>query len=171
MQKGEEISGAIKHMKRSGALWIVIFAFAAGIIMLIIGSSLKSKGASDEVSQGEGAGKAFEEYKSELEGSIKETCARVLGSGEVYVLLDFRSSGEALYATNTNVSSDGDRREEYVIIGSGSNAAALYIGQRLPELAGIGVVCPSGVSEGVRSRLCSLLASTYGLPLTRISVI
>lgn len=171
MQKGEEISGAIKHMKRSGALWIVIFAFAAGIIMLIIGSNLKKSASDDSISQSESVGDAFEEYKGELESSIKGICSKVLGSGDVYILLDFQSSGQALYATNTNTSSDGDRREEYVIIGSGTNAKALYIGQSLPELAGIGVVCPQNVSDSTKNRLCTLLASTYGLPLTRISVI
>ena len=113
----------------------------------------------------------FYEYKSTLEGSVRGMCQRLVGGGEFYVMLDFETSGEMRYAQNTNTSSDGDIRSEYVVIGSGNNAEALYLGQRFPSLSGIGVVCPSGVTQAQRDEICSLLASAYGLPLTRVCVL
>jgi hypothetical protein len=57
-----------------------------------------------------------------------------------------------------------------VIIGSGSSAHALYLGESLPKLSGIGVVCNTGGSTEKRNELLLLLSNAYGLPMTRIYV-
>ncbi len=159
-------------MKKSGALWIVICAFVAGIIMLIIGSGI-SRTDEDGETRDEHAynTESFEEYKAGLTSSITASCEKLLGTGNIHVLLDFESSGEIIYAQNSNISSDGDKRCEYVIVGSGSNAEALYLGQKFPVLSGIGIICPTGVSQSKKDEISALLASAYGLPLTRIYVI
>ncbi len=168
----KDVSGAVRHMRKSGALWIVICAFAVGIIMLIIGGG-GSKGDQEEepYDQHRYDAESFEKYRQALESSISASCERLIGAGNIHVLLDFESSGEIIYAQNSNVSSDGDMRNEYVIVGSGSNAEALYLGQKFPVLSGIGVICPSGVSQAKKDEISSLLSSAYGLPLTRIYVI
>ncbi len=172
MRTGEEISGAVKHMKKSGALWVVICAFAVGIIALIIGSCLGNEEKKGSERVAEGSKEGFEEYKRGLEEGIMRACEKVTGVGDVFVILDFKSSGETIYATNSNTSSDGGKREEYVIVGSGSNAEALYLGEKLPQLSGIGIVCYGGsISAGQKNEIASLLSSAYGLPLTRIYVI
>lgn len=172
MQRNEEVSGAIKHMKKNGALWIVIFAFAAGIIMLIIGANFKSDDKGNDISDSYAYDeKSFEAYKNELEQNIYGICKKVSGGMEAHILLDFKTSGEIIYAKNSNVSSDGDRRDEYVIVGSGTGAQALYLGQNFPELSGIGVVFSSSASQRIKDEISSLLAAAYGLPLTRIYVI
>lgn len=172
MQKAEAVSGAVRHMRKSGALWIVICAFIAGIIMLIIGGNM-SRDEQDNETYDEHtySTESFETYKQGLTSSITASCEKLLGTGNIYVLLDFESSGEIIYAQNSNISSDGDRKDEYVIVGSGSNAEALYLGQKFPVLSGIGIVCPSGVSQSKKDEISALLASAYGLPLTRIYVI
>ena len=172
IQRADEISGAVRHMKKSGALWIVIFAFAAGIIMLLISGGLKGEGDGEPVPNDYTySADSFEAYKQELSKSIISICSRVSGSGEIYVILDFESSGEVIYAQNSNISSDGDERYEYVVIGSGSNAEALYLGHKLPKLSGIGIVCSGGDDARVRDEISLLLASAYGLSLTRICVV
>ena len=165
--KGEEITGAIKHMKKSGALRIVIFAFAAGIILLLIGSGFFKKDEK-ELSKTT-VNNGFEEYSSYLRESVSSICRSVSGAGEVYVMLNFEDSGELVYAQNKS-GSGGDIRSEYVIVGSGSSASALYLGQKFPRLAGIGVVCLGGGDMRVKDEICSLLSSTFDLPLTRIYV-
>lgn len=171
MQGGTDVTGAVKHMKKSGALWIVIFAFAAGIIMLIIGANFKDSGGDDVgESDYEYDKEDFQEYKSGLEQSISGACRKILGC-EVSVLLDFTDSGEVIYAQNTNTSFGGDKRQEYVIVGSGTSASPLYLGQKFPELSGIGIICSSGVSDAKKDEVCYMLCSAYGLPLTRIYVV
>ena len=172
MQKKEEMSGALRHMRKSGALWIVICAFVVGIIMLIIGSGASKKNQEEEpYDEHKYNTESFETYKQTLASSITASCERLIGAENIYVLLDFESSGEIIYAQNSNTSSDGDRKEEYVIVGSGSNAEALYLGQKFPVLSGIGIICPSGVSQVKKDEISALLSSAYGLPLTRIYVI
>ncbi|MBE6548233.1 MAG: hypothetical protein E7667_05075 [Ruminococcaceae bacterium] len=172
MQRAEDVSGAVRHMKKSGALWIVICAFAVGIILLIIGGSIKDSDDDVEIPDAHVySSENFDAYKSNLANNIKATCRKIIGGGDVVVLLDFSSSGQIVYAQNSNVSSDGDRREEYVIVGNGSNAQALYIGQSFPSLSGIGVVCPSSTPHELREKISGLLSATYGIPLTRIYVI
>ncbi len=168
----KDVSGALKHMRKSGALWIVICAFVVGIIMLMIGGGA-SKNNQDEEPYDEHIRntESFESYKQTLSSSIKASCERLIGVGDIYVLLDFESSGEIIYAQNSNISSDGDRKEEYVIVGSGSNAEALYLGQKFPVLSGIGIICPSSISQSKKDEICALLSSAYGLPMTRIYVI
>ena len=172
MQRAEEVSGAVRHMKKSGALWIVIFAFVAGVIMLIIGSNVNDSNDNDAVS-GEYLydAEGFEIYRSELTRSIEASCCKMLGEEGVCVLLSFESSGEVVYAQNSSISADGDRREEYVIIGSGSNASALYLGQKFPLPSGIGVICPQGTTQYEKDSVAAFLAAAYGLPLTRIYVL
>ena len=62
------------------------------------------------------------------------------------------------------------QKNEYVIIGSGSNAHALYLGESLPKLSGIGIVCNTGDSLTKRNEILSLLSAAYGIPMTRIYV-
>ncbi len=172
MDRGQDISGSVKHMKKSGALWIVLFAFGAGVIMLIIGSIFSDKNRDDESS---GTSytynrEEFEAYRQELGRGIAGVCSKIAGC-EVEVLLNFETSGEVIYAQNTNTSYDGDKRQEYVIIGSGSNEEALYLGQKFPKLSGIGIISSGSISQARRDEICSFLSSAYGLPLTRIYVI
>ncbi len=168
----KDVSGAFRHMRKSGALWIVICAFVVGIIMLIIGSGA-SKNSQDGETYDEHKynTESFEVYKQTLSSSISACCEKLIGAGNIHVLLDFESSGEIIYAQNSNTSSDGDKKCEYVIVGSGSNAEALYLGEKFPVLSGIGIICPSGVSQAKKDEISSLLSSAYGLPLTRIYVI
>ncbi len=168
----KDVSGAVRHMRKSGALWIVICAFVVGIIMLIIGSGAsKNKQEEEPYDEYVRNTESFESYKTSLASSIKISCEKLIGAEDIYVLLDFESSGEIIYAQNSNTSSDGDKKCEYVIVGSGSNAQALYLGQKFPPLSGIGIICPSSVSQAKKDEISSLLASAYGLPLTRIYVI
>ena len=73
-----------------------------------------------------------------------------------------------MYAQNTQFGSS--EKSEYVIIGSGSNAHALYLGESLPRISGIGVVCDTDGNGDKRNELMLLLSSIYGLSLTRVYI-
>ena len=130
---GSEIVGTVSHMKKKGTLWVVIFGLIAGLILLIMGGggffSGDGDGGDEEVDDSEVVD-AFE-YKSYLEGEIREVCRNLCGTNEVYVCVRVGGSGERVYAKDKQYSSGGER-EEYVIIGSGSNAKPLYLGESLP---------------------------------------
>lgn len=167
-----DIMGTFSHMKKRGTLKILLIAFAVGAILLIIGSFVIPDGKEQEES-GDGEGEAligFFEYKDLLEEEIEGLCASVSGVRSVRAVVFFSDVGGSLYAQNTQSGNSGNQKNEYVIIGSGSNAHALYLGESLPRLSGIGVVCDTGGSLSRQNEIVSLLSAAYGLPMTRIYV-
>ena len=169
-QTGSEVKGTISHMKKNGTLWIVIFGFAAGIILLIIGGVGVGEERDDGVQKAEGEiCLDIYEYERLLEADISELCRSVTG-GEVFVAVRLESGVEYVYASNVQTQSGGGTRSEYVIIGSGSSAQALYLCEKPPKISGIGVVCRGGMGEGVRNEISALLSAAYGVSMSRIYV-
>ena len=169
--KQSEIIGTINHMKKKGSLKYLLVALTIGFLLLIIGGAgVFDK--DDEKTDGEVSDsnkyESFYEYKKTLEMEVSAVCESVSGVQNVHVVVFFDGVGESIYAQNSQ--SGSSTKSEYVIIGSGSSSHALYLGEALPKLSGIGVVCKTGGRADVRSELCALLASTYGLSLTRIYV-
>lgn len=167
---GLEAVGAIKHMKKKGSLKIIIIGFLIGVALLIVGGVFfkdGEKGEESDVDRVPAYG-SFSEYKECLRQEIEAVCLRISGVRGVCAVVFFDGAGESIYAENGSYGNG--EKSEYVIIGSGSNAHALYLGESLPEIAGIGVVCDTGGNADLRNEIAALLAATYGLPLTRVYV-
>lgn len=158
-------------MKKKGTLRIVIIGFAVGIALLIAGSfafgSNNGEKSSDSESTAHSA-VSFAEYKEEVRREIEEACLKVRGVNSAHAVVFFDGAGESIYAQNTQTGNT--QKNEYVIIGSGSGSHALYLGESLPIISGIGVVCDTGGSDSVKNEIAALLAAAYGLPLTRVYV-
>ncbi len=164
--------GAFAHMKKSGTLKILILVLSAALILLAVGSifsTREEKGELSDTKEGEGV-IGFFEYKEMLEREIEGICIGVLGVESANAIAFFSEVGGSVYAQNTQSGNMSQDKSEYVIIGSGSNAHALYLGESLPRLSGIGVVCKTGGDETKRNEILLLLSSAYGLPMTRIYV-
>ena len=169
-ETGNTALGAVNHMKKKGILKIVIIGFALGIILLLVGSFFfKDKEEKvDESGQTVSSKENFLDYKQGMRKEIEEICLEIQGVKSARVVVFFDGVGESIYARNFQ--SGSTEKQEYVIIGSGSGAHALYIGESLPPLSGIGVVCDTGGNDGLKNEIAALLAATYGLPLTRVYV-
>ena len=171
MKENAGVTGMVAHMKKSGWLRIVIIGFALGIALLLLGSFAFSEEKERDVGQdaaGEDRQQVFLQYKESMQSEIEGLCMSVSGVRTASAAVFFDGLGESIYAQNTQ--SGNTDKCEYVIIGSGSSAHALYIGESLPRLSGIGVVCDTGDVASVRSEIAALLSATYGLPLTRVYV-
>ena len=169
--KQSEVVGTINHMKRKGSLKVLIILLLIGASLFFIGGlGLFENDDTDSTSTDENVEKysSFYAYKQSLESEVKAICESVSGVQDVRAVVFFDGVGESLYAQN--VQEGGSNKSEYVIIGSGSSSHALYLGEALPEISGIGVVCRTGGSVGAKNELCALLAATYGLSMTRIYV-
>ena len=169
-ERGGEIVGAMHFMKKKGTLKIVVLGFVVGIALLLVGSFAfgEKESAESESANSTDLYATFAEYKETLRREIEEACLRVKGVQSVHAVLYFDGLSESIYAQN--IQSGNTKKEEYVIIGSGSNSHALYLGESLPSLVGIGVICETGNSDGVKNEVAALLSSAYGLPLTRVYV-
>lgn len=167
-----DVIGTVAHMKKNGVLKLLLVALAIGTVLFVIGSFTAEKstddGADDAVSSGESLN-GFFEYKRFVENEIKELCISVDGVSDVSVVAFFDDVGGSIYAQNTQ-SGASVEKSEYVIVGSGSSSHALYIGEGLPSLSGIGVVCRGHMGDNVKNELVALLSGAYGLPMTRVYV-
>ena len=169
-ERTNEIIGAVNYMKKKGKLKLVILGFAVGIAFLLLGSFAfadKDKNKTDDFVS-ENTYEAFLEYKETLRLEIEGLCLSVGGVRNVHAVVFFDGLGESIYAQNTQFGNT--EKKEYVIIGSGSSSHALYLGESLPQLSGIGIVCDTGESENIKNEIAALLAAAYGLPLTRVYV-
>jgi len=167
-----DVLGTVAHMKKNGILKILTVALIAGAILLLIGSFATSDSENDDVNNtlDTNADRIdFYEYKRGLEEEIESLCSTVAGIGYVNAVTFFDEMGGTVYAQNTQ-SNGTQQKNEYVIIGGGSNSHALYIGESLPHLSGIGIACNTGGDISKRNELVALLSAAYGLPMSRIYV-
>ena len=168
---GIEAAQVVNHMKKKGSFKIIILGFIIGVALLLIGSFALPSGkkSAEKTDDAKNTYEEFLAYKETVRREIEELCMSVNGVKSVDAVVFFDGLGESIYATNTQ--SGNSDKIEYVIIGSGSNAHALYLGESLPALVGIGVVCDTGGNAGIKNELAALLSAAYGLPLTRVRVV
>lgn len=169
--RSSDIMGAVTHMKKKGTLKIVIIGFVVGIVLLAVGSLAFGEGNGEKSANNESASQSaisFAEYKESVIREIEEACLKVRGVNTAHAVVFFDGAGESIYAQNTQTGNT--QKNEYVIIGSGSGSHALYLGESLPQISGIGVVCDTGGSDSVKNEIAALLSAAYGLPLTRVYV-
>lgn len=169
-----DIVGTVAHMKKNGSFKYLLIALCIGALLFLVGSLIlgdddKKKENNTDQAPNELIG--FFEYKALLEEEVEEICMGVSGVRKVSAVVFFSEVGGSLYAQNSQSGgATGNQKNEYVIIGSGSSAHALYLGESLPKLSGIGVVCDTGGDLTKRNEILALLSAAYGLPMTRIYV-
>lgn len=148
-------------------LILILAGGILGVILLLLANG-KLIGKEDEpIDNGTepSAQQELVEYQAYLEERIRGLCESVDGVSEVVVAVTLSGNFEEIYATE---SVDGN--EEYVIIGSGANASALYLSRKAPEIAGIGIVCHGGGNANIRQELTSLISAAFHIPSNRIYV-
>lgn len=167
---GSEIIGTVNHMKKNGTFFVVIFGLIAGFILLVLGkgSLFDKDDIQNDTAENISRTDVFE-YKSRIQDEIKELCLQLSGVSDAFVCVRINGGGEIVYATNTQ-NTNGTDREEYVIIGSGSNAEPLYLGERLPEICGIGVILTGNNISSYKNQLEAMLSAAYSVPLTKVYV-
>ena len=157
-------------MKKKGSFKIILIGFILGTALLLIGGFAFGDKENGDVSDNSAtpSSQSLDEYKAQILNEIEGICLGVDGVHSVKAAVYFDGGGESMYALNTQFGSS--EKSEYVIIGSGSNAHALYLGESLPRISGIGVVCDTDGNGDKRNELMLLLSSIYGLPLTRVYI-
>ncbi len=158
------------EMKKNKKLWIIFFLLVVGVILLVVGNSDVFSAARETEEECEHQEKLnIDDYERALEEDISGFCKGLAGVDSVSVSVRLAGSSESIYAQNSQNGSGADR-DEYVIIGSGSSSHPIYIGERSPEILGVGVIIFSRGSEVTKTEAEALLSSAYGVPLNRIYV-
>ena len=112
----------------------------------------------------------LEQYISDLEESITRLCSNVSGVSDVRVAVTLESGFEYVYATDSRTRPDGAVEIKYITIGSGSSEVAVYITEKLPEIAGIGIVCRGGSDPAIQQKLLALISAAYNVKTNKIYI-
>lgn len=104
---------------------------------------------------------AAEEYRQALEEEITAVCGSVKGTGEVRVLLTLATTEIAVYEKNQSGES------ETVALSGGDGMLLSY---RMPEIAGVSVVCKGGADPTVRQELTALLCKALDLSAAAVHI-
>lgn len=148
-------------------VWLIVIGALCGMLLLVFGSGIGTTRKNDAAPvETTGAEEELAAYRETLEADIRQLCESVEGVGNVTVALTLSGGFCDIYATEA--ARDGG--EQYVIVGSGSNAAALRLSRSAPEIAGIGIVCRGGMQGTVRQELTALLSAAYHIPSNRIYI-
>lgn len=160
----------MKSMKKSGKLAIALVGIALGALLLFFGNRAeKDTAAPPSAALPETLSHTVEEYRADLEGRMEAICARVVGVGEVEVIVTLEGGFEYVYATDKKTTVSGESTS-YITVGSGDSESLVYITERAPAILGIGVVCSGGMDPTVRREVTSLLSAAFGVGSNKIYV-
>lgn len=154
-------------LKENGKLrlYLLLGCGVLGILLILLGSGTKTIEKTSTETPYSTSTDELVIYQDYLEKRIKTLCESVSGVRNVTVVVTLSGSFESIYATEWP-----DGNEEYVILGSGSSAAPIYLSRSAPEIAGIGIVCSGGANDNVKRELISLLSATFHISSNRIYV-
>ena len=156
--------GSLKENGRL-RLYLLLGCGVLGILLILFGSSTKTAEKTSTETPYSTSTDELVIYQDYLEKRIKTLCESVSGVRNVTVVVTLSGSFESVYATEWP-----DGNEEYVILGSGSSAAPIYLSRSAPEIAGIGIVCSGGANDHIRRELISLLSATFHISSNRIYI-
>lgn len=134
------------------------FLFLLGAVGLVL---LLFTGMPDKESESPSPLETCEAYRVALENEIADTCRAVKGVGEARVLLTLATTEIAVYEKNQSGESE-------TVAAAGGNA--LLLAYRMPEIAGVSVVCTGGGDPAVKQELTALLGKALDLNSTAIHI-
>lgn len=140
-----------------------------GILMIVIFGG----GASSSDKEGQNDGIDIIAYAEQLEEKIKKLCESCDGVSHVSVLLTLEGGFEYEYAQNVEIDKNAygeERREEYLVVGQGSGAHCVVLRQKIPEIAGVGIVCRGGNDDATRIELITLISSALDIGANKIYI-
>jgi len=155
-----DLKSYISELKRNGKLKFLIIILIAGIVLLILGVRAQK---SDTAKGSESAETvSISEYEIQLEEKIKRLCERVDGVSDVTVALSLEGGYEYVYAI--------DGSEDYVLVGSGNDESGMFLGQKSPEILGVGIVCRGGGDPKIQRELLLLISAACGIGTNKIFI-
>ena len=151
-------------------LWILIAAGVLGILLLVYGGIEKKEPseAATQVFRYENLNPA--DYAREVEERVATLCSRVKGAGRTYAVVTLGGGYRAVFATDSQSGSSG-QKDEIVLIGNGSAETAVLLGYENPVIEGIGIVCEGGDNPNVQKEIISLVSAAYHISSARIYVV
>lgn len=176
MEKRDKVLPPLKSLRAKGLL-VVLLGGVLGILLLIVGGlgggDGKRTDASESEAYGENAPEVLALYTESLEKKIATLCESVSGVSGVRVAVTLETGYEYVYAKDAEADSrDGTTvgYYRYVTVGSGSSEKVVYLSEKPPQIAGIGIVCRGGGGADVRRELMELIAAAFDVSFSDIYI-
>ena len=108
-----------------------------------------------------------------MEEKVRALCESVSGISGVRVVVTLASGYEYIYAKDGEALSSGDKINatyQYLTVGNGSDEKTVYLSERAPTVAGIGIVCRGGGDPTRKKELLLLISAAFGVPSNKIYI-
>lgn len=155
-------------------LTVMVAAAILGVLLVLFSSfGGEKEAATDTVSETD-----ISALQQELEEKLSHFLENISGAGKVEVMICLDESAQAVYACDTNessdVSSDGKQeiksQSEHIIIQNGSDEGGLYLKEIYPKVRGVAIVCSGGADPVIKAQIVSAVSALFDINSTRISV-
>lgn len=156
---------------------LCVLLLLMGAAALVISEVTVSEEASVPETETSGA-YGTNEYIADLENRLTAMISAIDGAGETKVMVTLESGSEEIYLHDydygENIDPSGknslERKDEYVIVDSGSGEKGIVVRVKEPEIRGVAVVCKGADSETVRSRIVETVTALLDISSARVSV-
>lgn len=183
-EKHEEETAADGLHKRERLLKLIVIVGLAGIALIFISSLFHQQNKASSVQPPSDDNSVWEEaaaYREQLSTELGNMVASIEGAGRTKLMLTIDGTIRSIYATDsdiqTNERSGGgehqntEKKSCIVIRRSDGSEQAVTIGQMMPSVKGVLVVCEGGDNEEVASRIRSAVSAAVHLSESHICVL
>ncbi len=183
--------GLIKgHLSREALLRLVVIAGIIGIALIFISNLFNKQGKTDTktVSAAEEFDtKQTEEYRETLSMELGNMVASIEGAGKTKLMLTLDGTVKNIYATDKDLQHkesrqktdkndnadllDNEKRTCIVVKTGDGSEQAITLGQSMPSVRGVLIVCEGGGNEEVSKRIKDAVSAALNISASRICVL
>lgn len=162
---------------RNGKAGFSAVLLAAGLLLLLL-PALLGENRRTEKAQETAASEELSAYAALLEDGLKEAVCRVVGGGDVSVMVTLDSTFENVYVNDASINeavtadkTDRKSERQLVLIGAnGENQIPVVVKRLPPKVRGAVIVCTGGNDPALRARITALAATVLNVSETKIYV-
>ncbi|MBQ3886695.1 MAG: hypothetical protein II735_01830 [Clostridia bacterium] len=178
----EEKAGGVFGNKERFLKLIVIVGLA-GIALIFLSSLLKPKETAqtgDNLTAPEDALVNAESYREQLTRELGNMVASIEGAGRTKLMLTLDGTIRYLYAADSDIQTNergggeqqNTEKKSYLVVRSRDGSEqALTIGQVMPNVKGVLVICEGGDNERVVNRIKEAVSAAVHLSVSHICVL
>lgn len=151
----------------------------AAAILLIFISSLAPAADSEAAVPAENSAELEQQLEQQLEQRLEALLCEIDGVSSPRVMLTLEQTSQTVYARDSHISASQDAEggssqssseTEVVIIGSGSDKAALTESTILPKVRGVAVICGGAENVLTKEKVVNTVASVLNISTARVYV-
>ena len=166
----------------------IVICGMAGICLIFISSYLEPKSEHNDIESSSIQQDSFtaDQYKKQLSEELGNMIASIDGAGKTKIMLTLGGTVRNIYATDTDIIDKGSERKtkdnantekqnnekkKYILVKEKDGSEkALTIGQLMPEIKGVLVICEGGGDEQVKEKIIQAVSTALNITKSHICV-